>query len=111
MEISIDLSVTWKNVRCPVTVDPDMCMEISIDLLLTRQNKRCLVTIDPYMCMEISTELLLTWQDKRCSVTCVSLSLYISRKIIPFCVVKIVGINSTVKRLFMAIKTFFLQYC
>ena len=24
MEISIDLSVTCKNVRCPVTVDPDV---------------------------------------------------------------------------------------
>ena len=45
IDISIDLPVTWRNVRCSVAISPDMLMRISIDLLLTWQNERCPVII------------------------------------------------------------------
>ena len=59
----------FKNVRCLVMFDPDMRMEISIDLPVTWENVRCsLIMIDPDMSVEVSIDLLLKWQNRSCSV-------------------------------------------
>ena len=47
MEFSIDLLITWKNIRCSLLTDPDICMEIYLVFSSNIKIVRCFVISDP----------------------------------------------------------------